>query len=91
MSDEEQNLNPTPSEEAEVKPEVSEVEVSVEAFKAEETNASNPEFATETVTSGPLSEKIRIYDIKDIDSLQEIKTSEIQERKDLYQFAKRHL
>jgi small subunit ribosomal protein S1 len=84
MSDEEQNLNPTPSEEAEVKPEVSEVEVSVEAFKAEETNASNPEFATETVTSGPLSEKIRIYDIKDIDSLQEIKTSEIQEREKIY-------
>ncbi len=84
MSDEEQILNPTPSEEAEVKPEVSEAEIPLEAFKAEETVTSNPEFETETVTSGPLSEKIRVYDIKDIDSLKEVKTAEIEEREKIY-------
>lgn len=90
MSDEEQTLNPTPSEEltpsdeVEFKPEVSEAEVPVETFKTEETVTSAPEFETETITSGPLSDKIRIYDIKDIDSLKEVKTADVVEREKIY-------
>jgi len=90
MSDEEQTLNPTPSEEltpsdeTEFKPAVSEAEVPVETFKTEVTVTPAPEFETETITSGPFSDKIRIYDIKDIDSLKEVKTADVIEREKIY-------
>jgi len=72
----------TENSEAEVP--ISDISVA-EANAPEELKVSTPGFATELITSGPLSENIRVYDYKDIDSLKEIQNVDTEERVKIYE------
>ena len=74
MLEEEQTLNPKPSEESEVIPDINTADPFAEPVTArdatiEERTSATSDYTTELVTSGPLSEIVRVYDLKDIDKI----------------------
>ncbi|MFA4921378.1 MAG: hypothetical protein WC611_04550, partial [Candidatus Neomarinimicrobiota bacterium] len=73
----------TVEETAEKDPAIEEPIAEVE--KTEIPTISTPEIATELISSGPLSENVRVYDIKDIDKLKEVQSADAEDRAKIYE------
>ncbi|HPC35683.1 MAG TPA: 30S ribosomal protein S1 [Candidatus Marinimicrobia bacterium] len=90
MSEEEQTLTPKPSEESEAIPEINPFESFAEPMPikdsvSEEKTSATPDYTTELVTSGPLSENVRVYELKDIDRLNEVQATKVEDRTKIYE------
>ncbi len=84
MLEDEQMLNPKPSEETEVNP--AENPESTSPAVADD-SAISVNFNTEIVVTGPLTESVRVIDLKDLGSLPESHEKEIEEQNQLYRTA----
>lgn len=90
MLEEEQTLNPKPSEESEAIPEINPSDslgepAIVKDAAIEEKTTATPDYTTELVTSGPLSEIVRVYDLKDIDKLNEVQAPKAEDHTKIYE------
>ncbi len=90
MLEEEQTLNPKPSEESEAIPDINPAYPFAEPVTArdatiEEKTTATPDYTTELVTSGQLSEIVRVYDLKDIDKLNEVQATKAENHTKIYE------
>jgi len=85
MSNDEQLLNPEPAAATESGDMASVPKTYSEPVPSAEAPAPQENYATELITTGPLSERVRVYDIKDIEKLQEVSTPQGDDRSKIYE------